>query len=60
MNHEEVAIVTATPVAVGDCSGIIAPGRPIGTTWAGVPLTLLHGVQPDNARKGLATACTDD
>jgi acetyl-CoA C-acetyltransferase len=37
--------------------GAISIGHPIGASGARVLVTLLHGMQRENARKGLATLC---
>lgn len=37
--------------------GAIALGHPIGASGARILVTLLHGMQRENARKGLATLC---
>ena len=39
--------------------GAIALGHPIGASGARVLVTLLHGMQRENAKKGLATLCID-
>jgi acetyl-CoA C-acetyltransferase len=37
--------------------GAIALGHPVGASGARVLVTLLHGMQRENAKKGLATLC---